>query len=196
MSLNMLAQLGLRVTSGNVFFFDMDGTLVNTDVANFEAYAEAVRRVLGVDIGGGGEGGRFTRESLKVVIPGLSDREFREIVRVKDEIFPMFLPLTRANSLVLQVLEGCSKTNVVVLVTKCCEGRAAAILRFYNVFDVFDYKFYKPDVVEMFFDKYKNALGVLGVRPEDVVVFEDDVCEADAAVAAGIPRGNIVNFAC
>jgi len=40
-------------------------------------------------------------------------------------------------------------------------------------------------------NKYESALSLMGVSPEAVLVFENDVSDVENAVLAGVPRRNI-----
>ena len=46
----MIEILNNMLTNKNILIFDLDGTIVNTDKANFLAYKEAVREIKNIDL--------------------------------------------------------------------------------------------------------------------------------------------------
>jgi len=59
--------------------FDLDGTLIDTDKANFLSYQEAIKNVKNIDLKSiYQDSKRFTREKLKLIIPNLTVQEFKK----------------------------------------------------------------------------------------------------------------------
>lgn len=191
----IIRQLEQKVTSATILFFDMDGTLIDTDYANYLAYREAVQQIIGQDISPYyTPNERFTRDSLKN-IPGLDCQNFNKIIQTKNELYLGNISETRLNSLALFVLEKYSKTNKTALITNCREERAMATLNHHGLADTFTYKFYKQEsYAEKEINKYAFALASLKVKPSTALIFENEAAEIDVAILAGIPAENIIQL--
>lgn len=71
-----------------VIVFDLDGTLVDSDYANFLAYEDAVTHVLSKHIKlDFSQSIRITRESLKELIPNITDKQLNDISSHKERIY-------------------------------------------------------------------------------------------------------------
>jgi beta-phosphoglucomutase len=190
-----LRKLDLRINSKNVLFFDMDDTLVNTNFANYLSYKKAIQQIMQSDIDMSyNHNTRFNREILKKVIPDLTKTEYERIVQLKNELYIEYLPKTKLNDSVVNILVTYSKINKTVLVTNCQEDRAFATLKHHGITDKFDHIFYKQVNDENKINKYEIALLNLKISPVIVLVFENEKPEIDAAISAGIPVQNILTF--
>jgi len=69
--------------------------------------------------------------------------------------------------------------------------RADLLLNHYNLFDMFDKKYYKEDYTNN--NKYQYILNDLNINLNDVVIFEDNQKEIDKAINLGISSDNIIN---
>jgi len=80
-TIDFIRKLDQRINSTNVLFFDMDGTLVNTNYANYLSYKKAIQQVIqsNIDIPYN-PSERFNREVLKKVIPNLTKAEYEKII--------------------------------------------------------------------------------------------------------------------
>ena len=57
-----------NITDSHLLVFDLDGTLVNTDMVNYFAYKEAIQKITGVDLAiAYNKNERFTREKLFLI---------------------------------------------------------------------------------------------------------------------------------
>lgn len=172
--IDVLQDFGLRLTSASVLFFDMDGTLVNTNFANYLSYKESVQQVMQFDIGVSyNPDERFNREALKQAIPNLTEAEYEKIVQMKNEVYLKYLSETSVNDSVADILKKYSKTNKTVLVTKCQEERAHMTLEYHGLITLFSHMFYfQKTHKEEKINKYENALNSLIIRGSSVFVFE------------------------
>lgn len=184
-----------RITSANVLFFDMDGTLIDSDYANFLAYEEAIQQVLGQVLELDSfytSDQRFTRECLERTIPGLTSQHIVKVVQLKNTIYTKYISATKLNKLAWRILKKYSKTNDTVLVTNCREERAKKMLEYHGVFDNFGHKFFRNDSCgDKKNKKYRHALTTLNMDPSLVFAFENDANEIEAAISAGISAHNI-----
>lgn len=179
-----------HVTIETVFFFDMDGTLVNTDVSNFLSYKKAIFFVKKSDYGlTYNSEQRFNRSLLKSVIGELSNFELERIIKKKKEFYNHFLSDTELNLDVLQVLIKFSKTNKMVLVTRSEKDRAVTILKYYGLTKYFNYIFCREAEDQgSKMNKYEKAISKLGISPSLVIAFENEESEIKDAKNVGIGK--------
>jgi len=129
-----------------VLFFDLDGTLVDTNLANFLSYKKAIHSVT--------KSGhsliynpdkRFDRSYLKNAVQNLNESEYEKIIQEKEEYFTEFLHEIKLNTKITDILFKYSKTNKTVLVTNCREERALTILNYFGLAEKFCNIFYCMD---------------------------------------------------
>lgn len=163
------------------FVFDLDGTLVNTDSANRDAYYQAARdchvqRPLFNPIG------RFTRASLRY--SHLSPEIESMIVAKKEELFSSYLSevqlLPAAN--LLNVLPS---TANVLLVTKCLRGRAMEIVNYFGWQERFSAMYFAEDVQSC--SKVNFVLRNLNIDASRLIWVEDNELELRSVFQAQIP---------
>lgn len=190
------SQEGIIITPDKILFFDMDGTLVDTNLANFSAYKKAVDSVLQTDtklvynpeI-------RFNRSVLKANFPHLTDKELEKVIQVKESSYDEFLNVTSLIDKNAEVLLKYSNSNPTYLVTNCRKDRALKTLNHFGLIDKFTNVFYRIfDDNNKKINKFENALSILGVLPNIVIAFENEEIEILDAIQAGIPRENIFDL--
>lgn len=191
-----LSNIYLNIKSDTVLFFDMDGTLIDTDFANFLSYKEAIKSVIQSKV----EiqyvpNERFNRTTLNQVVPNLTEESFVEIIKQKEINYKKYLSQTKLNKAVSDILFQYSKTNKTVLVTNCLEERAVLTLEYHKLIDKFNYLFFKKmeDKVNRV-NKYRKALDNLSLSPQIVIAFENEKVEIEDAKLAGIPIDNIISL--
>ena len=81
-AVDCLQGLDQGINSENVLFFDMDGTLVDTNFANYLSYKKAIQSITQSkpDMSYN-PNERFNREVLKSVIPNRSEIEYERIIQ-------------------------------------------------------------------------------------------------------------------
>lgn len=188
-----MQSLEAKISANTVLFFDLDGTLVDTNLANFLSYKKAIQFVtkLGEDLTYF-PNQRFNRSMLKNILPNLTENEYEKIIREKELCYKDFLQENKLNKTVTEILFKYSKTNMTVLVTNCRKDRALTTLNFFGLTDTFSNIFFR-EVGENQgkINKYINAISRLGISASSIIVFENEKAEINDAIIAGINESNI-----
>lgn len=165
----------------------MDGTLVDTNLANFSAYKKAIDSVLQTDTNlVYNPEIRFNRSVLRANFPHLTDKELEKVIQVKESLYDEFLNVTTLIDENVEVLLKYSKSNQTYLVTNCRKDRALKTLNHFGLIDKFTNVFYRIFDDNKKVNKFENALSILGVPPNIVIAFENEEIEIADAKSAGI----------
>lgn len=186
----------LNIKENDILFFDMDGTLLDTDYANFLSYKKAIQSFIQTEIEIEFDPNeRFNRASLKIAVPNLTETEYEKIIQKKEGNYKEHLSETKLNKSVVDILIKYSKTNKTVLVTNCREDRALMTLDYHNLTDKFNNIFFRSisDNGKRI-NKFKNAILSLSLAAQTIIVFENERPEIEDAIHAGILTKNIVTF--
>lgn len=171
------------VTSKTVFFFDLDGTLVDTDFANFLAYKMAVEKVIGKSIVFNPQQ-KFNRTQLKTIFNGISDSQFSEIIKLKELHYSGLLFETKLISNVADFLLRYYKSNKTILVTNSRKSRAMETLNYHCLTDKFHCFFFRENNITD--NKFQIAITQMGISPNNVIAFENELEEIIKAKSIGI----------
>lgn len=180
--------LTLDIKANMVLLFDMDGTLVDTDYANFLAYKKAIQSVTksNNDLAYHPKR-RFNRSSLTSAVPNLTQAEYEKIIQGKEKYYNDFLHEIKLNAEIANILFKYSKTNKTVLVSNCRKDRAMTTLGHFGLAEKFTELFFRELTDnDNRVNKFQDAISKLGVPPNLVVAFENDEGEIADAREAGI----------
>ena len=78
--------LNKTIDASFILIFDLDGTLVDTDIANLLSYKDAIQQIMKIDINLSlYSNQRFTRKILKNIVPRGSNIKHNEITLLMHE---------------------------------------------------------------------------------------------------------------
>ena len=121
----------------DVIVFDLDGTLVDSDLANFLSYKDAAMRVLSRKLNmDTAQSVRITREILEKIIPNITDKQIINIALEKERIYPEYLSKTSTNPQLIEIIER-SMGKDVVLATDSRRCRADMLLNHHGITEKF-----------------------------------------------------------
>ena len=182
------------------FFFDLDGTLVNTHESNYRAYQQAIQEITGKTVGDALKEEIKNGESSSVFLPrlleGAPDDVIRQIRDRKKQVYSEHLHVSELNEFLSVFLENMSPHHVTALVTTAKEANAKEVLDVHGLADYFDFCIFGDEVTKMkpHPEAYLKALERSGLTPDEVIAFEDSERGVEAAVAAGIQTIKIRTF--
>ena len=177
--------------------FDLDGTLAETDSLHLPTWVDVLApRGVHVDEAFYRENisGRTNTEIIRELLPDLSDDETRDLGAAKEASFRDRTGELEPLPGLLNFLSGAKRRSLGVgLVTNAPGKNVEAILPALQVQDFFDAVVLAEEVAAVKPDPapYREALGRLGVAPEDALAFEDSVSGIASSVGAGIPTVGI-----
>lgn len=182
------------------FFFDLDGTLVDTHESNFRAYRQAVEYVMGVRLDGELKqrikAGESSAEFLPKILPGVAQEKIDTINKMKKQFYPDHLHASSLNEYLKIFLEQMFDQYITVLVTTAKRDNAQAVLKTHNIDRFFTHTIFGEDVSEMKPDPeaYNLALQKTALSADEVIAFEDSEKGIAAALTAGIHTIHIKDF--
>ena len=190
---NMISGVKKIITDKMYLIFDLDGTLINTNKANFLSYQEAIKNVKNIDLNliyDNKE--RFTRDKLKSFIPHLTVQEFEKIIKMKTNLFQKYLKYTILNTSILEIINKFSETNKIILATNSHKIKADLLLKHYDLYNLFHKKYYKKNYLNKD-NKYKYIINNLKINSNNIIIFEDNYTERNKAIDLGVSSKNIIN---
>ena len=182
------------------FFFDLDGTLVDTHGANLHAYTAAIKTVVksspSDDLISYVKKGVNSKEFLPKVVPGISEADMYAVIEEKKRVYPEHLHHSQLNEFLKNFLTQMSVHHKAVLVTTAKKDNALAVLRYHGIESMFSYMVFGDDVENMkpHPDAYLKAMEIVGLNTDEILAFEDSENGMQAAMAAGLNFVHIKDF--
>jgi len=176
------------------FLFDLDGTLVDTHQANYMAYFQSIKNIIGADFDERElyqqiTNGTDYRKFLPLVVQKITEKQIELVGLKKAEIYPAYLKYSVLNKNLIDFIKLAIRKKIkIVLVTTAKEKNALAVLHNHKIADLFNLKIFGDDFKNLkpSPDIYLKALAKLNLKPQETRAFEDSVDGISAAKAAGI----------
>lgn len=157
--------------------FDMDGTLIHTSTAVFEAYKEACKKY-GLELKEEHKKileGKHFKQFLKEIFQ-LEDEELaKKIQQHKKEIYADYLHMTKPVEHIFELLKVLHKNYKTALVTTASKETVKIMTEKYDLDKYFDIMITGDDVTKRKPDPqaYEKAAKALNVKSSECLVFED-----------------------
>lgn len=169
---------------------DLDGTLVDTAEANYQAYRAALAEA-DVDFTWAQfltTWGKDSRDFLPAIAPHLSAVDVELVRARKAQLYPDYLRFTRLNRPLLRTLAAMKVDAMMLLVTTAKRSNVTAVLEHHGLSDFFDHVVCGEDTLRSkpSADPYLHALRLAQSAAEDCVTFEDSESGIRSAREAGI----------
>lgn len=176
----------------NLVIFDMDGTLFQTNEANYQAYTKAmvlceISIPVNKDFFYQHCNGRSYRDFLPLLVPDITEAQIQQIHDKKTEIYPQYIQYVSLNHNLFSLIRSIHDTHYIALVTTATWENTSGILDHFHVMNEFDLvvtqkdvSHYKPDP-----EGFLKAMEYFHVKPEHTVIFEDSDVGIEAAKASG-----------
>lgn len=176
--INKISQAFENLDKNHCFCFDIDDTLIHTNLANFLAYQKAIYEVKNVLISPALLKNRCDKTLLLDFKP--NKRESERIKALKDKFFVGFLSFTKINDLMLWFMRILQEKFSVILVTNAKYQRIETLVKYHKLENL-PAIFYNPQG-----NKYKNCIEKFSLNAEFMTIFEDNDKEIKCAKKVGI----------
>lgn len=188
--INNLNEWEQKVRKADVLVFDLDGTLINTDYANFLSYKAAIEQIIQPRLNlYFNPSKRITREVIRAFVPDISEENFKKIIKIKESLYSDYLHETKLNREIADILDRFQNKDI-VLVTNSRRKRVSLLLTHHDITDKFTHKYYRENMTST--NKFQHVLSVLQISGSFVVVFENNESQIELAISAGVPAENIL----
>ena len=172
--------------------FDLDGTLFDTRMVNYQAYKVALNKY-GVPLDYEEFATMFNGRLYKTYMPKLmgdvigTDENIEDAHNIKIKEYPKFLKDAVKNESLFSMIECMKDEFHIALVTTGATENVYQILDYFNVRDKFELILTQSDVIRKKPDPegFNKAMEHFNVEPNNTIVFEDSDVGLEAARAAG-----------
>ena len=186
--------------------FDLDGTLYDTERANYLAYQHACTDICGIEIDENFFHRRCMSRNYKEFLPllGVPDEKLSEIHFRKKNIYSDFFSEIRSNTLLFGIADSLRESGTkLCLVTTASAQNTAELLDYFGRSDYFDFVITQDMVSELKPSPqcYLAAMEYFNATSEECIIFEDSDIGLAAAHKSGaavfcvdcFARGRIIN---
>lgn len=188
----------MKITSDKILFFDLDGTLIDTNYANWLAYNKAYDiSEFKKDIDPADDilfefdvNERVDKLRITDMLMRFGKKYCDDIILKKKALYNEQLKFTKKIEENIDILKRFSKTNKIILVSNCSRERGIDTLKYHQLDTCFHKMFFAEDKT-LSENKYENAIQLLGISPDNIVAFEDDKNQIERAKEVGIKDINI-----
>lgn len=179
-------QINQRLKKEYILLFDFDDTLLDTNLANNEAYKYALWKVTGKsDYIQLANARRITRKDI-AKLPDITPQMVETIVQEKKNNYRYKITYT-APYITHEILKRHSAYTPCYVITTADKERVQQLDQYYQLGRfVKDYLFVDEA------DKYKNIARRLNVEPSQIILFEDKEEAINNAIKNGILQENII----
>lgn len=170
--------------------FDLDGTLYDTENANYLAYKKACTDICDISISESFFHDRCMSKNYKEFLPlaGVPADKIAEIHEHKKNIYPDFFRFIRENTKLFSMAAAMRKTGtLIVIVTTASRKNTLDILKNFKREDFFDMIVTQEMISELkpSPQAYLYAMENFAVTPEECIIFEDSETGIEAACKSG-----------
>ena len=169
--------------------FDLDGTLFDTDEANFEAYRDALAEFK-VDL----DRSYFIRDCMgrnyKDFLPSILEEDYEVVERVhlrKKELYSQNMDKVRVNKTLFSMIDSMKDRYFIAVVTTASRRNTEEVLNHFGYKKYFDLLITQEDITKVKPDPecFLKAMQHFGISPENSIIFEDSEVGIQAARSSG-----------
>ncbi len=179
-----------NIKSEYVLLFDLDGTLLDTDMANNCAYEYALYKITGQSDYAALSGlRRITRKDV-AVLDGVGTKQLEDIINMKQDDYEYQLRQGRTMPFITEdILKRSYMNHKCFLITSADKNRAEKLIQYYQLQRYFqDIIFVNSD------DKYKDISTKLSTDVTKIILFENDPKAIENAFHHGVLKEHMVNI--
>lgn len=171
-----------------IFVLDMDGTLIDSNEANFLSYKDAYESILKENFTLEYNHLRFTFKDLKKYFPHLTPKQKQQIKEEKTRLYAQYLSYTKINQNLLNHILRFIKTHKIFLCTNAAKQRVEMIVKYHHLDFLSGIYCNESD------NKFLNFLKHYNFDAKDIIVFENDDSQISCALQAGVLKQNIIKI--
>ncbi|OBW95299.1 HAD family hydrolase [Gallibacterium salpingitidis] len=168
--------------------FDLDGTLYDTTVVNFNSYVVAMQKYgfspsIDYQYFKTFCNGRNYKVFLPEIIEKISIGDMERIHREKLNIYKQYLHYSKRNNHLFHILQSIKNEYITAIATTASRHNTLDILEKFGDIELFDFIITKEDVSNTKPDPecYILAMNIAAATPENTLIFEDSEVGLNAA---------------